>query len=289
LAAGLRPSTQRENKSGAGRARHPTECPLCVHGWEGDGVGRANAVRHDAKKRRAREGATQQVPLHVVSHGRIPPVGPLGLLTQGGACRRTHVCEQDLPDERVWRTRVTRPARARPRHKKRLSPPDTCRESGGGPPIRCLARWGTPALARAISQCLLIEPPTIRGLTPGPWQPSSVSAHAMHSADRRVREAQVAITRRSSEAPHCCAALSLLSPSVTPARHKICMRRAASNQAHWKTDGGDRPAQTASRSRHNSLKIPGLGERIYEAGARPRNFTLTADQRAPIPSADRRV
>jgi len=151
LAAGLRPSTQRENKLGAGRARHPTECPLCVPGWEGDGVGRAHAVRHDAKKCRARERATQQGPPHVVSHGRIPPVGPLGLLTQGGACRRTHVCEQGLPDERVWRTRLTRPARARPRNKNRLRPPDTCRESGGGPPIRCLARWGTPALARASS------------------------------------------------------------------------------------------------------------------------------------------
>ena len=184
---------------------------------------------------------------------------------------------------------MTRPARARPRHKKRLRPPDTCRELGGGPPIRCLARWGTPALARASTQCLFIGPPTMRGLTPGPWQPSSVSAHAMHSADRCVCEAQIAITRRSSEATQCCAALSHLSHSVTPARHTIRLRRAASNHVHWKTDGGASPAQIAFRSRHNILKIPGLGERHLEAGARPRKFTLTANERAPIPSADRRV
>ena len=101
LAAGLRPSPQRESESGAGRARHPTECPLCVLGWESDGVCRARAVRHEAKKRRAREGATRQVPPHVASRGRRPPVGPLGLLTQGGACQRTHVCEQGPPDEQV--------------------------------------------------------------------------------------------------------------------------------------------------------------------------------------------
>ena len=184
---------------------------------------------------------------------------------------------------------MTRAARARLRHKKRLRPPDTCRESDRGPPIRCLARWGSPALARASSQCLCIGPPAMRGLTPGPWQPSSVSAHTMRSADRRVCEAQVAITRRSREAAHCCAALSHLSPSVTPARHTIRLRRAASNHVHRKTDGGSSPAQIASRSRHNILKIPGLGERHCEAGARPRTFTSTANQREPIPSTDRRV
>ena len=51
-------------------ARHPTECPLCVSGWEGDGVGSARAGRHEARRRRAREGATRQVLPHVVSHGR---------------------------------------------------------------------------------------------------------------------------------------------------------------------------------------------------------------------------
>jgi len=184
---------------------------------------------------------------------------------------------------------VTRAARARLRHKKRLRPPDTCRESDRGPPIRCLARWGSPALARASSQCLCIGPPAMRGLTPGPWQPSSVSAHTMRSADRRVCEAQVAIIRRSSEDTHCCAALSHLSPRVTPARHIIRLRRAASNHVHWKTDGGASPAQIESRSRHNILKVPGLGERNYDAGARPRNLTSTANQTAPIPSADWRV
>jgi len=183
---------------------------------------------------------------------------------------------------------VTRPDRARRRHKKMLRPPDTCSEPVGGPPIRFLVGWGTPAPARVSSQCLFIGPPTTLGLTPGPWQPSSVSAHAMHLADRRVCEAQIAITRRSSEATHCCAALSHLSPSVTPARHTIRLRRAASNHVHWRTDGAASPAQIASRSRHNILKIPGLGERHFEAGARPRNFTLTANERAPIPSADRR-
>jgi len=131
--------------------------------------------------------------------------------------------------------------------------------------MRCLARWGTL------------------------WQPSSVSAHAMPSADRRVHEAQIAITRRSSEATHCCAVLSHLSPSVTPARLTILLRRAASNHVHWKTDGGASSAQIASRSRRNILKILGLRERHFEAGARPRNFALTGNQRAPIPSADRRV
>jgi len=189
----------------------------------------------------------------------------------------------------AWRTRVKRPARARPRHKKRLCPPDTCREPGGGPPMRCLARRDTPALARPSSQFLFIGPPTMRGLTAGPWQPSSVSAHAMQSADRRVCEAQIAITRRSSEATHCCATLYHVSPSVTPARHTIRLRRAASNHVHWKTDGGASPAQIASRSRHNIVRIPGLRERHFEAGARPRTFALTANQRAPLPSADRRV
>ena len=156
---------------------------------------------------------------------------------------------------------MTRPARARPRHKKRLRPPDTCREPGGCPPRRCLARWGTPALARASTKGLFFGQPTMRGLTPGPWQPSSASAHAMHSADRRVCEAQIAITRQSSEATHCCAALSHISPSVTFARHTIRLRRAASNHVHWKFDGGASPAQIEFRSRHKILKIPGLGER----------------------------
>jgi len=184
---------------------------------------------------------------------------------------------------------VTRPARARPSHKKRLRPPDTSREPGGGPPMRCLARRGTPSLARLSSQCLFIGPPTMRGRTSGPWQPSSVSAHAMKSADIRVCEAQIKITRRSSEAAHRCTTLTHLSPSVTPARHTIRLRRAASNHVHWITDGGASPAQIASRSRHNSLKIPGLRERRFEAGSRPRSFALTANQRAPLPSADRRV
>jgi len=184
---------------------------------------------------------------------------------------------------------VTRPARARPSHKKRLRPPDTCKEPGGGPPMRRLARRGTPSLARPSSQCLFIGPPTKRGRTPGPWQPSSVSAHAMHSAERRVCEAQITITRRSSEATHRCTTLTHLSPSVTPARHTIRLRRAASNHVHCKTDGGASPAQIASRSRHNILKIPGLSERHFEAGARPGIFAFTANQRAPLPSADRRV
>jgi len=182
-----------------------------------------------------------------------------------------------------------RPARARSRHKKRLRPLDTSREPGGGLPICCLARRGTPALARASAENLFIGRPIMRGLPPGPWQPSSVCGHAKHSADRRVCEAQIAITRRSSEATHCCTELSHLSPSDKPARHTIRLRRAASNHVHWKTDGGASPTQISSRSRHLVLKIPGLGERHFEAGARPRNFTLTANQRAPIPSADWRV
>ena len=189
----------------------------------------------------------------------------------------------------AWRTPVTRPAWARSRHNKRLCPPGSCREPGGGPPMRCLPRRGTTALARPSSQCMFIRPPTMRGLTPGPWQPSSVSAHAMQAADRRVCAAQIAITRRSSEATHCCAARSHLSPSITPARHTTLLRRAASNHVPWKPDGGASPAQIASRSRHSIVKIPGLRERHFEAGARPRTFLLTANQRAPLPSADRRV
>ena len=90
-------------------ARHPTACFLCVPGWEGDGVGPARAGRHEAKRRRAsglRAGTTRQVPPHVASHGRRPAVGPLGLLTQGGACRRTHVWEQRTTDKRVRGTRA---------------------------------------------------------------------------------------------------------------------------------------------------------------------------------------
>ena len=100
LPACVRPRSAKTSRVRA-HARHPTECPLCVPGWEGDDVGPARAGRHEAKRLRAREGATRQVPPHVASHGRRPPVGPLGLLTQGGACRRTHVCEQRPPDERV--------------------------------------------------------------------------------------------------------------------------------------------------------------------------------------------
>jgi len=99
----------------------------------------------------------------------------------------------------------------------------------------------------------------MRGRTPGPWQPSSVSAHAMHSADRSVCEAQIAITRRSSEATHCCAALSHFLPSVTPARHTIRLLGAASNHALWKSDGRASLAQIASRSRYNNLKIETFG------------------------------
>jgi len=165
---------------------------------------------------------------------------------------------------------MTRPARTRPRHKKELRPPNTSSEPGGGPPMRCLARRGTPALASPSSQCLFNGPPTMLELTPGPWKPSSVSAHAMHSADRRVCAAQIAITRRSSKATQCCATLSHLSPSVTPAHHFIRLRRAASNHVHWKTDGGASPAQIASRSRHNILNIPGLRKRHFEAGAHAR-------------------
>jgi len=116
-----------------------------------------------------------------------------------------------------------------------------------------------------------------------------IGVRPLNAADRRVCEARIAITRRSSEATHCCATLSHLSSSVTPARHTILLRRAASNRVHWKTDGGASPAKIASRSRHKIVKIPGLRERHFEAGARPRTFSLTANQRAHLPSADRRV
>jgi len=100
LPACVRPRSARTSRVRA-YARHPTKCSLCLRGLEADGVGPAHAGRHEARRIRAREGATRQVPPHVASHCRRPPVGPLRLLTQGGACRRTHVCEQRPPDGRV--------------------------------------------------------------------------------------------------------------------------------------------------------------------------------------------
>jgi len=198
-----------------------------------------------------RAGTTRQVPPIAVSRGRRPPVGPLGLLTPGGVSRRTHVC--------VASARVE--ARSGPlAPQKRRHSPDPRRETGRGPPMRCLGKRGAPAQAPPIPQCLLIGPHTMRGLTTAQWLPSSLYAHATQSVDIRVCEALIAITRRDNVTTHFCATLSNLPPSVTTGRHIVRLRQAASNHVHRRTEGGAQPDQIATRSRQNILKIPGLRE-----------------------------
>jgi len=227
-----------------------------------------------------RAGTTRQVPPIAVSRGRRPPVGPLRLLTPGGVSLRTHVCVASARVE-------ARPGPLAPQ--KRRHPPDPRRETGRGPRMRCVGRRGAPAQAPPIPQCLLIVPHTMRGLTTGQWLPSSLSAHVTQSVDIHVCEAQIAITRRANVTTHFCATLSHLPPSATTGGHIVRLREAASNHVHRRTEGGAQPDQTASRSRQNILRIPGLHEGHFEAGARLRNFALTANQRAPLPSADRRA
>jgi len=198
-----------------------------------------------------RAGTTRQVPPIAVSRGRRPPVGPFGLLTTGGVSRRTHVC--------VSSARVE--ARSGPlAPQKRRHPPDPRRETGRGPPMRCLGRRGAPAQALPIPQCLLIGPHTMCGLTNGRWLPSSLSAHATQSVDIRVCEAQIAITRRNNVTTHFGATLSNLPPNVTTGRQIFRLRQAVSNHVHRRTERGAQPDQIAARSRQNMLKIPGLHE-----------------------------
>jgi len=198
-----------------------------------------------------RAGTARQVPAIAVSRGRRPPVGPLGLLTPGGVSWRTQVC--------VASARVE--ASSGPlAPQKRRHPPDPRRETGRGPPMRCLGRRGAPAQAPPIPQCLLIGPHTMHGLTTGQWLPSSLPAHATQSVDIRVCEAQIEITRRDNVTTHFCATLSNLPPSATTGRHIVRLRHAASNHVQRRTEGGAQPDQIAARSRQNILKIPGLHE-----------------------------
>ena len=218
------------------RPLRTTTYPLCVPERWVEGLGSARAGPQEAKRGRAsdlRAGITQQVSPIAVSRGRRPPVGSLGLLTQGGVSPRTHAWEQRTPDARLRGERACGgtpgPARATRKGGACRTPR---REAGGGPPLRCLAGLVASVYARPTPQCLFTCRPTMHGMTTGPWIPSSVSAHATQAVDIRVCEAEIAITRRANAATHCSAALSDLPCSATTGRHIFRLRLAASNHTH---------------------------------------------------------
>jgi len=291
-----RPSTKSEKESLLTRLRHTTACCLCVPGWEGAACAPPEVGRKRPKEVERRTRARGQ---HDRSHPPKPTrgdnaTGPPNrcLAWQATACRspRTaHAGRRASADPRLRGERACRgtlwPARAT----KRRHPPDPRSETGRGPQMRCLGRRGAPAQAPPIPQCLLIGPRSMRGLTAGQWLPSALSAHATQAVDIRVCEALIAITRRDNGTTHFCATLSNLPPSVVTGRHIVRLRQVASNHVHRRTEGAAQHDQIAARSRQNILKIPGLHECHFEAGARLRNFALTANQRAPLPSADRRA
>jgi len=131
---GFPPASVHASRRGSRQTRpwHTTACLLCVPGWEGDGLGPARTGPQEDKRGRASnpregttrqappppdpgEGTTRQVPSIAASRGRRPPLGPLGLLTQGGVSWRTHAWELRTRDERVGGARaiLCRPSPAR--------------------------------------------------------------------------------------------------------------------------------------------------------------------------------
>jgi len=208
-----------------------------------------------------------------IATGRPPPRRKRGnnatgapnrwLACQATACpspRTAQAGRRVSADPRVRGESACRGTPLPSRATKKGHAPDPRRENGRGPPMRCLGRLGASAQAPPIPQCLLIGPPTMRGLTIGKWLPESRSTHDTQSVDIRVCEAQIAITRRANVTTHTCATLSHLPPSATTGPHIVRLRQAASNHVHRGPEGGAQPYQIASRSRQNILKIPGLRE-----------------------------
>ena len=167
------------------RPRHTTTCPLCVPEWEDEGLGPARSGPQEAKRGRASDPSAGTTPL--VSPPRTRARGqhdrsPQSLSRVAGdrlaVPSECHAGRRLSANPRVgaahasrtcpWRTRVWRHARARSRRRKRQRPPDPRRETGPGPPMRCLARWGAPAQTRPTPQCLFMGRPTMCGLTTGP-------------------------------------------------------------------------------------------------------------------------